>query len=120
MTIKIKDKSTVVFAPEIDGNETLPEDQQFRIELQRPSQLQLQREALSLTAVDESPRIEIVDWTLSHIKRLINPPKLDENGKMRDMRVSDIRIYDELFPIYQAVQIELGKLYEEDGDPKNS
>lgn len=122
MKVRITTPTKCTIYPDIEDNAELPESDRFGIELQRPSD-QAISEAGVRTEYDDYGNVRTVYDQMgvarAWIKRLINPPDLEIEGRQRKMRVGDIFRFSELAPVVKQINEKITDLSEESEPAKN-
>lgn len=122
MQIKIQKPSSRTIYPDIENNLALPESERFAIQLERPSEVRLSEVSLEFVSDgngDMHQKVNMQAITRAFIKRIVNPPDLEVDGKTRKMTVSDLFRFDEFNGIMREVDEAIGELRKEAGDRKN-
>lgn len=120
LTIKKQAKRTIY--PDIEDNLSLPEEERFAIELEKPSNQRLQDVSVEFITGengDVEQRVNTSAITRAFIKRLVNPPDLEIDGRIRKMKITDLFRFDEFADIMQQIDDAMGELRTEGDDPKN-
>lgn len=123
MQIKIQRPSSRTIYPDIEDNLSLPESERFAIQLERPSEVQLAEVSLEYVSDGNGhvqQKVNTNAITRAFIKKMINPPDLEVDGKTRKMTTADLFRFDEFSEIMREIDGIIGELRREAGDRKNS
>lgn len=122
MQIKIQKPSSRTIYPDIEDNLSLPESDRFAIELERPSEVRLAEVSLEFVSDGNGnmqQKINTNAITRAFIRKLVNPPELEIDGKNRKMTTGDLFRFDEFSDIMREIDGIIGELRQEAGDRKN-
>jgi hypothetical protein len=122
MEIKVSAASLVTVVPDVGNNLDLPEGEQFRIVMQRPSRWNIQKGGLRPIIKNGEVEMEIdrENTIRLYVKRFINAPLLKhDDGSQREMTVQDLFEYDELAPVLAEVESTMREMNEAEPDRKN-
>lgn len=122
MEIKVSAARVVTLVPNIGENLELPENEQFRIVMQKPSRWNASKGGLRPIIKNGEVEMEIdrENAIKMYVKKLINPPVLQlDGGTTREMDVRDLFEYDELSSVLDEVSKAMHKMNESEPDRKN-
>lgn len=122
MKVRIQTPTKRTIYPDIENNLEQPEGERFGIEIQRPSDQAISEASVRTEFDDYGSTRTVYDqmgMARAWVKRLVNPPDLELDGRQRKMRVGDIFRYTELAPIVREINEAIGDLMEEVEPAKN-
>jgi len=126
MELKITRPQSKTVYPDIGDNLSQAEDERFGVMLEKPSDQKLGEAMIEMVMNDENQLEQRYNWrgaTRAFIKRFVNAPTLDIDGRKRAARIDDLFRYDELAPVLSQIAETVNEMRaDEDGEgsEKNS
>lgn len=126
MELKITKPQTRTIYPDVGDNLSQPEEERFAVVLERPSDQKLGEAMIEMRMNDENKIEQHYNWrgaARAFIKKFVNAPTLNIDGKKRPARIDDLFRYDELMPVLNAVNdavMDMRRDDDEESSEKNS
>lgn len=126
MELKITKPQERTVYPDVGDNLSQPEEERFAVVLAKPSDQKLGEAMIEMVMNEENQLEQRYNWrgaTRAFIKRFVNAPTLNIDGRRRAARVDDLFRFDELSPVLNQIAEAVNEMRaDEDGEgsEKNS